>query len=160
MTKVIVYLGRFAVVIVGYAVATLAASAFLHVLLLGSQGWVPDEIPPVLGKSLMVSIPLTALFVAYFAFFPSVAAMMLAELLGGRGWLLHALGGMAVAAIALGLFWLTAEHALYGPASLETTRFAAFVAGSGIVGGLAYWLVAGRSAGNWQTRTRSPIPSE
>lgn len=160
MTKIIVYLGRFAVIIFGYAAAALVASAFLHVLLLGSQGWIPDEIPPVIGKSLIVSIPLTALFVAYFSFFPSVAAILLAELLGGRSWLLHALGGAVVAAVALGLFWLAAEHTVYGPASLETTRFAAFVAGSGIVGGLAYWLVAGRSAGNWQTKARSPIPSE
>lgn len=160
MTKLIVYLGRFAVIIFGYAGAALVASAFMHLLLLGSQGVAPDEIPPAIGTSLIISIPLTALFVAYFAFFPSLAAILLAELLGGRGWLLHALGGMAVAVVALGLFWLTAEHALDDLAASETSRFAAFVMGGGMVGGLAYWLLAGRAAGNWQARTRTPIPSE
>lgn len=151
MKRVIVYLGRFAIIIFGYAIAVLVASAFIHLLVLGSQGAVPEEIPSV-GKSLIVSIPLTALFVAYFAFFPSLAAVLLAELLDRRGWLLHALGGIMVAVVALGLFWLAAEPTLDDLASLGASRFAAFVMGGGIAGGLAYWAVAGRSAGNWRTR--------
>ena len=39
MTRVLIYLARFALILAGYAIASLAASAFLHVVSLGSLGF-------------------------------------------------------------------------------------------------------------------------
>ena len=63
MSRVLTYLGRCIIIIIGYAVASLAASAFLNILTLGALGWSADETPIVMG-SLVVSIPFIALFIA------------------------------------------------------------------------------------------------
>lgn len=156
MSRVLVYLGRFAVIILGYAAAALAASAFLHFLFLGSRGSVVHELQAVAADPFAFSIPFVALFVAYFAFMPSAALILLAEMLGRRDWLSHALGGAVVAAAVIGLFRLGAEP---GPgddlaATGQGVGPVAMLIGAGIVGGLGYWLVAGRFAGNWRARTR------
>jgi hypothetical protein len=165
-----VYLGRFALILAGYACAALAASAFIHLLFLGTLDWRPDEVPVVVTGSLVFSIPFVALFVAYFAFVPSVPVVLLAELIGRRDWLFYALGGAVVAAAVLGMFWMGAEPLPGGldlgsqPVAVDPAvrdpRFAMLLAGGGIVGGMAYWLVAGRLAGNWRARVRRPAAEE
>jgi hypothetical protein len=164
MSRILVYLGRFAVIIIGYAVAALAASAFIHLLLLGPQDWTPDEASVVVASSLIFSIPLVALFVAYFAFLPSLVAILLAEILSRRDWLFYALAGVAIGAAVLGMRWLVSEPSLGGlgeePAGLDPAlrnpSFFLLAVAAGIVGGLAYWLVAGRFAGYWRTKARPP----
>ena len=91
MSRVLVYLGRFALILVGYAIASLAASAFLHVVFARLAGLrEPDVMPAVVMGSLVFSIPFVALFVAYFAFLPAIPAILLAEMLGKRDWLFYA----------------------------------------------------------------------
>ena len=46
MSRVFAYLIRFAVILFGYVVASLAASAFLNVLFLASLGYAPDQAHP------------------------------------------------------------------------------------------------------------------
>ena len=164
MSRVFVYLGRFALILAGYAIASLAASAFIHLLFLGSQHWEPGQIPAIVTGSLVFSIPFVALFVAYFAFIPTVPVVLLAEVLGKRDWLFYALGGTVVAVAVLGMFWLASEPIASGldlgngqravDPAIRDPRFAAFLTGGGIVGGIAYWIVAGRFAGHWQARVR------
>lgn len=164
MTSILVCLFRFAVVIFGYAVAALAASAFLNLVSLGALDWRPDELPWVVTGSVVFTIPVVALVVAYFAFIPAVPVMLLAEILGKRDWLFHAIGGAVVAAVAVGLSWpfsqgfdpgegaiIVIDPAVSGP------RFIMLVIGSGLVGGFAYWLTAGRWAGTWRRRGSAPI---
>ena len=102
MSRVLVYLGRFALILAGYAIASLAASAFLHVVTLGSLGFTADEAPAVLMGSIVFSIPFVALFVAYFAFLPAIPAILLSEILGKRDWLYHAISGAVVALVIVG----------------------------------------------------------
>ncbi|MER8408414.1 MULTISPECIES: hypothetical protein [unclassified Mesorhizobium] len=157
MNRLVAYLIRFAVILVGYGVASLAASAFLNVMFLASLGLITDETQPAAQASLWFSIPFVALFVAYFAFMPAAIAILVSEILGRRDWLFYALAGAAVAAVFLGFVHQTAD------ANFEVTNTSVMLAviGCGMVGGIFYWLSAGRSAGSWRQigRPISPGPS-
>ncbi len=153
MTRVLIYLARFALILAGYAVASLAASAFLHVVSLGALGFTREEAPAAVIGSIVFSIPFVALFVAYFAFLPSIPAILLAEILGKRDWLYHAISGAVVALVVLGFIRGAAET---GNDAVTDPRFALALIGGGMCGGIAYWLVAGRLAGSWRDQARPP----
>ena len=158
MNRVVSYLIRFAVIIGGYAVSALAASAFLNIVTLASLGFTADEAPAAAMGSIVFSIPFIALFVAYFAFVPSVVAILVSEIFGLRDWLYHALAGGVVAAVVIGFFRGAAEA---GNEAIADPRFALGIIGAGMCGGIGYWLVAGRTAGSWRERPRdvtSPAP--
>ncbi|RWO51228.1 hypothetical protein [Mesorhizobium sp.] len=154
MTRLVAYFIRFAIILIGYGVAALAASAFLNVMFLASLGYTPEHVQPAATASLFFSIPFVALFVAYFAFMPAAVAILVSEILGRRDWLFYALAGAVVAAVFLGFAHQTAD------ANFEITdpRVIAAVTGSGMVGGIFYWLSAGRSAGSWRQAGRSTSP--
>jgi len=174
MNRIFTYLFRFAVIIAGYAVAALAASAFLNVVFLASAGFTPEEAPMVATGSVVFSIPFVALFVAYFAFIPAVPAIVIAEILGKRDWLFYAIAGGLIALIVLGFFWHAANEmyvvseALDLPSQPADTRsaitdpsFALLVIAGGMCGGIGYWLIAGRTAGSWRQQREnatSPAP--
>ena len=145
MSRFAAYLVRFAVILFGYAVASLAASAFLNILFLASLGYTPEHAQPTATASLYFSIPFIALFVAYFAFMPAAIVILLAEILGRRDWLFYALAGAVVAAVFLGLV----DHAGDATFAVRETSAIMAVIGGGMVGGIFYWLSAGRWAGNW-----------
>jgi hypothetical protein len=161
--RVLLYIVRFAAIILGYAVAALAASAFLHLVTLGPAGFAEGEQPGALG-SLLFSATAIAMLAAYFAFIPSLAVILIAEVSGRRDWLFYALGGIFVAVAVLSLFWLRSGEgfgaAATGATVFSDTRFAAVMIGSGIVGGIAYWLVAGRWAGTWHGPAQRPAEEE
>ncbi|MGX9179398.1 hypothetical protein [Mesorhizobium sp. BHbdii] len=146
MNRLVAYLIRFAVILIGYVVAALAASAFLNIMFLASLGLMTDETQPAAQASLWFSVPFVALFVAYFAFMPAAIAILVSEIFGRRDWLFYALTGAVVAAVFLGFAYQTAD------ANFEITdpRVVAAVVGCGMVGGIFYWLSAGRWAGSWR----------
>lgn len=160
MSRVFAYLLRFAVVILGYLAASLAASAFIHLLFVGGMGWSADEAPWVIAGSLVFSIPFVALFVAYLAFMPAVVVILLVEFFGRRDWLTYAFGGAVVAAVVVGLVWdgEFAGGAQDAAPVGSDPRFILLMLGAGIVAGTAYWACAGRWAGNL-TGPISPGPS-
>ncbi len=146
MNRVLAYLLRCVVILVGYAVASLAASAFIHLIVFAWAGGEPrdaQDMPSLVPGSFIFSIPFVALFVAYFAFFPSAAVILAAEVLARRDWLFYALGGGVVAAIVLAILHGTTnpDFAVTGAGPMLS------VIGGGIVGGFFYWLSAGRWAG-------------
>ncbi len=154
MNRLVAYFIRFAIILIGYGVAALAASAFLNIMFLASLGYTPEHAQPAATASLYFSIPFVALFVAYFAFMPAAVAILVSEILGRRDWLFYALAGAVVAAVFLGFAHQTAD------ANFEITdlRVVAAVIGSGMVGGIFYWLSAGRSAGSWRQAGGSTSP--
>jgi hypothetical protein len=111
----------------------------------------------VVTGSIVFSIPLVTLFVAYFAFLPSVAAILLSEILGKRDWLYHAISG-AVVAIVVVAFIRSAAHG--GNAAVADPRFALALVGSGMCAGIAYWMVAGRLAGDWREKLHLSVLDE
>lgn len=154
MNRVFAYLFRSIVISIGYAVATLAASAFLNVVTLAWFGFTPEETRMVATGSFVFSIPFVALFVAYFAFIPAVFAIVIGEVTGKRDWLFYALAGAVVALVIIG-FSRGGGGAAF--AEVADLNFVLIVIGSGMCGGIGYWLVAGRSAGGWRRDRDDPI---
>ena len=64
MRRIVAYLVRFAVILVGYIVGSLAASAFLNALFLGYFGYPLEPRHPTIAPALDFSVPFVALFVA------------------------------------------------------------------------------------------------
>ena len=143
MIDILHLIGRLFTILGGYIAAALATSAALHVLLLPTLGFTPDEVGFILTGGAMVSIPFLAILVAWTAFLPFLLVVLVAEFLGGRNWLYYALTGGLTGIVMDGFAWQSAEPA----ATLATEpRFIAVLVAAGIVGGSAYWLVAGRRA--------------
>ena len=96
------------------------------------------------------------IFVSGFALLPAMIVALVTEAFSIRGALTYAIGGGLVGlACYLGLV----------PFDTETLRFEGIVrrhleimTGAGIVGGLVYWMIAGRNAGAWRLPPRSPAP--
>ncbi|TPK39179.1 hypothetical protein FJ492_22370 [Mesorhizobium sp. B2-5-4] len=152
MNRLVAYIVRFAVILFGYTIASLAASAFLNILFLASLGYAPAQAHPAATASLYFSIPFVALFVAYFGFMPAAVVILIAEILGRRDWLFYALAGALVSGVFLGLVDNIRDSAF---AVTETSAIMA-VLGGGMVGGIFYWLSAGRWAGSWWKDEKAP----
>ncbi len=161
MSGVALVFVRCIVILAGYGAAALGASAVLHVAWLGAAGFAPEEAPWLLAGSIGFSIPFVALFVAYFAFVPSALAIGLTELAGWRDWLVHAAAGALSALVVWSLSWrfrageLSPDGAV--ASGTDAYRFddpaiLATLLAAGLVGGIVYWAVAGRSAGSWRRR--------
>lgn len=158
MNRVFAILGSCFIDLLGFLCAALAASGFIHLMFLGAAGFQPEEAPVLLTGSIF-SVPFVALFVAYFALLPTAPVILVGEILGRRDWLFYALGGTFVGLAISVLFWRAGLPSGDGeaPAVTETygePGFFALLVATGVVGGLVYWLVAGRQAGSW----RSPSP--
>lgn len=95
------------------------------------------------------------IFLSGFALLPALVVVLITEAFYIRSVLAYAVGGAIVgAACYLGLV----------PFDTETLRFDGIIrrhleimTGAGIVAGLVYWLIAGRTAGAW--RQPPPLPS-
>ena len=150
MTRFVAYFVRFAVILVGYVVASMAASAFLNILFLAYLGYTPEHPDQMATLSLYFSVPFVALFAAYFAFIPAIVVILIAEVLGRRDWLFYALAGAVVAGVFLGFVHQDAD------VNFDVTEINARLAivGSGMIGGIFYWLSAGRWAGSWRRQAR------
>jgi hypothetical protein len=164
MSTILVILGRLFVILIGYVAASVAASAFLNLVTVGAI-FPADELPTIVAGTFFTTL-FVAPFVAYIAFVPSVVVILLAEFFGRRDWLTYALAGGVVGIVVLGFFWQAAGN-MYDVADalteaaqpLETRQqltdpfVAMLMIGAGMVGGVAYWLVAGRMAGDWRRPT-------
>lgn len=160
MNRFMIYLGRFALIVLGYAVAALVASIALHVLILPRMGLEEETAAPAVGAVMFWSIPFMTLVIAYLAFVPSMVAIGLAEAFSARSWLYHVLAGGIVGLALAVMFQGTAPDDLLAAGSeleiippgqsIYDPVFLAVLAGAGMFGGLAYWLVAGRTSGGWQ----------
>ena len=140
---------RLAIVLCGYVAAALAASATMHVLLLGSLDWGPGEAPVVLAAS-VISVPYIAIIIGYFALLPAIGAILLGETLGVRSRIFHSAGGVAVSLCLLAqfrfsIFPMPGLLGVEAPTSEQVKQMdAAFtlaILGSGIAAGAVYgWL--------------------
>lgn len=150
MSGLLTAFGRLLLILAGYGAASLAASLFLNVVVLWSLGWQAAELPAVMAGSMLISVPLLGLFVAYFAFAPAAFAIALAEIFSLRDWLYHAAAGGAAGLVVDGYFvWATPDGAEVGqPFAFPALTMA--LAAAGIVGGMAYWTIAGRDSGSWR----------
>lgn len=166
--RLLIYVGRFALILIGFICAALAASAAMHLFILPALGFSREEAAPIVAGSVIFSIPFVALFVGYYALLPALVVIAVAELWSVRGWLYHALGGGAVGLAISLLFRGTAPgdvleagsdlqvippvNSIFDPSLL------AVMIGAGMIGGLAYWLIAGSTSGSWKSTAAARIP--
>lgn len=142
MSRLVAHFIRFLIILFGFFCAALGASAFLHLLLVGLFQLTSEEVSFVSG-GFWVSIPFVALFVGYFAFIPAMVGIVIAEVLGRRDWLFYSIGGAIVGVIVAVMQGI--GHDPNG--ELTYSSVIVGLAATGIVGGLCYWLVSGRTAG-------------
>lgn len=149
MSPLLLILGRLFIILAGYIAASLAASAFLNLLLIGALDLPADVLPDAIRGTSIVAVPFVAVFVAWLAFTPALVFIVIAELAGKRDWLFHAVGGALVAAVVTaGYFWTATGP---GDWTAGNPIIALALIGAGLVGGIAYWAVAGRAAGGWRS---------
>lgn len=167
MSRIALILARFAVIIAGYVCAALAASAVLHLALIGAARFEPEQAPWLLVGSMAFSIPFVALFIGYFAFLPALVAIGITEFARWQDWLTYALAGGAIAIVVMSMFWgrrpgdLALDVEGMPPMRaerLDDPQVIAALLAAGLVGGIAYWVVAGRGAGKWRRAPRARIP--
>jgi Na+/proline symporter len=93
------------------------------------------------------------IFVSGFALLPAIVIVAITEAFNIRSVLAYALGGAVVGlACYLGLI-------PFDPATMTfdgiVRRHLEVMSGAGIVGGLIYWVIAGRNAGRWREPRRA-----
>ena len=117
---------------------------------------------PIDQNAVNVVLGFGFIFLSGFALLPALIVVLITEAFYVRGVLTYAVGGAIVgAACYLGLI----------PFDTETLRFEGIVrrhleimTGAGIVGGVVYWMFAGRNAGAWREpphplRPPPPLPA-
>src|SRR6478672_11140333 len=147
-------IGRFFVILFAFLAACLVAGMIVVGAVLypefsdlGSGTIDQDAINVVLGFGFI--------FLSGFALLPALVVVLITEAFYIRSVLAYAVGGAVVgAACYLGLI----------PFDPETLKFDGIVrrhleimTGAGIVAGLVYWMIAGRTAGAWREPPR-PLP--
>lgn len=142
---------RLLLVLVGYLTAvliTLVATVILYAILSrlpnAPSYFGAMSVTPVLAIVLPHIGGLIFLVAVVLSFVPALALALLAEVLSLRSPFLHMLFGAGVSA---GTFAFSAPTLLEGNGPITDWRDALIMAGGGIVGGIAYWLIAGRNAG-------------
>lgn len=139
-------LGRFAVILVSFISAILAASLFAVFLLVGSLGWT-DFSPYDFEVPIYIFYFVVVGFFGFHSFFLAAIAIVLAEILRAKDWLYYAVSGGVVAALSALIAWRTGVDPSFYESDISLMF--AFI-GCGIVGGMTYWLFAGRTAGLWR----------
>jgi hypothetical protein len=154
-------IGRLFVILFGFFAACLVAGMVVVGAVLfpefsdfGTGPIDPDALNIVLGFGFI--------FVSGFALLPAMIVVAVTEAFYIRGALTYAVGGGVIGlACYLGMV----------PFDTETLRFEGIVrrhleimTGAGIVGGVVYWMVAGRNAGAWREprpplRMPPPLPA-
>ena len=88
------------------------------------------------------------IFFSGFALLPAVIVVVITEALSIRSVLAYAIGGAVVGlACYLGLIPFDTDSMQFNGI---VRRHLEVVTGAGIVGGLIYWMIAGRNAGRWR----------
>lgn len=147
-------IGRLFVILFGVLAACLVAGMVVVFAMLFPElsDFGPTGLDP---NALNILIGFGFIFVSGFALLPAVVVVAITEAFAIRSILAYAVGGGAVGlACYLGLV-------PFDPATMRfdgvIRRHLEIMTGAGIVGGLIYWVVAGRNAGAWRAR-RGGLP--
>ena len=152
-------IGRLFVIAIGFLFASIAAGlVVVGMLLVPELSQVADG--PIDQDALNIVMGFGFIFVSGFALLPALIVVLLTEAFSIRSALVYAIGGALVGvACYLGLV-------PFDPGTLHyegiVRRHLEIMTGAGIVGGVVYWLIAGRNAGAWRApprpRPQAPLP--
>jgi hypothetical protein len=156
---------RLVVILFAYVAAAFAASvlfvpAYLLLdLAIGSTLRTSNDMLKFMGSAPEIIMFGTSA-IALFAFVPAFLAIAVAERLARRNWTFYALAGGLAGVVAngvAGIFFLRWGTQAGRPWTFDPAAVLATL-GGGVVGGLAYWLIAGRSAGGVRKAEAQPAP--
>jgi ABC-type transport system involved in multi-copper enzyme maturation permease subunit len=151
MTRAFVSL--FSLMIALCAGITFAAIALFVNLLPQTQNYDPVE-------SFFVFAPFVVVFVSSVSFIPALIGVVLTEVFCLRHFIIYALFGVVT---AFSPWFLDISGAFILPEEWRTLvgdeRLALIMAASGLIGGLVYWLMAGRHAGDVREKVYSAAPT-
>jgi hypothetical protein len=150
-------IGRLFVIAIGFLFASVAAGlVVVGMLLFPEFSQLADG--PIDPDSLNILMGFGFIFVSGFALLPALVVVLITEAFSIRSALVYAIGGALVGvACYLGLV-------PFDPATLHfdgiVRRHLEIMTGAGILGGMVYWLIAGRNAGAWRDppRPRAAMP--
>src|SRR5690606_32717382 len=132
-------------IVTGFVLSLIAAGGFLAWGLFRPEGFEQD--PAAFAAAVGTALVWASILGAT-AFIPAGVAIVVAEALRLKGIIFHlAAGGL----IAFGLWTFgsaTAEPAVRPGSTV--------VVAAGFIAGFVYWLIAGRSAGNWRAPAEQP----
>lgn len=144
---------RLLIILLGLAAACLAAAGIITTAIL-----FPDWSELALGAweqgGLGLIVALSAAFVTALTLIPALAGIVLAEMLGVRSALAYASAGGLIGVLA----YAGLTNGLSEGWAIEgfTRRELEVTAAAGIVGGVVYWVIAGRQAGLWRGAPARP----
>jgi hypothetical protein len=148
-------IGRLFVIAFAFCMACFVAGAIVVVAILFPEVSSID-VAGIDPEALNVILGFGFIFVSGFALIPAVAVVTITEAFDVRGVLAYAIGGAAVGlACYLGLVPFDTEAMRFDGI---VRRHLEVVTGAGIVGGLIYWLIAGRNAGRWKQPHAASYP--
>jgi hypothetical protein len=147
-------IGRLFVVLIGFLAACLVAGMIVVGAVLFPE-FSDLGTGPIDAGALNVVLGFGFIFISGFALLPAMVVVAITEAFYVRSALAYAAGG---AIVGLGCYLGLV------PFDSDTLRFEGIVrrhleimTGAGIVGGLVYWMIAGRNAGAWREPPR-PLP--
>ena len=149
-------IGRLFVIAIGFLAACLVAGMIIVTAVLFPE-FSDLGAGPVDQGVFQILVGFGFIFISGFALLPAAIIALITEALSIRGVLAYAIGGAVVGA---------ACYLSLVPFDTDTWRFDGIVrrhmeimTGAGIVAGLVYWIIAGRTAGAWrEPRRRLPPP--
>jgi hypothetical protein len=145
--------GRIIVIIFGLLVAIIVAAITLAIGVVGTD-WVGADSDPSERVRIFFAAFFATGFIVVFATLPAVLVILVSEIARIRNFIYYGVGGALVALAAYSIsgisVWL--ENTTDVTPVANTLQLAA---AAGILGGLAYWLIAGRNAGRWRERRES-----
>jgi len=143
-------LGRMFVVMFAFLMACLVAAIVLQICIL-MPFWGTRAQPDVGSGVFQLLVGFSFFFISLLALLPAIAVIAVAEAFRLRSVVFYAAaGGLLAFALGHGLGFISM------PPDLATGPWVEAFAASGIVAGLAYWLIAGRDAGRWCERRIAP----
>jgi hypothetical protein len=140
--------GRILVIVFALIVAIMAAGITLAIGIIAPD-WAGVDSDPFERISFFIISFFATSFVGAVAIFPALVVIVISEAARVRNFLYYGVGGALVG--------LASYYGSDVSMRLENTTDVAPVgnslqlaAAAGIIGGLAYWLIAGRNAGRWR----------
>ena len=142
--------GRILVIIFGLAIAIIVAGITLALGIVLPEWAAMDSDPIERVIFFFVAFFATGLVVT-FALLPAVLVIVVSEVARMRSFIYYGVGGALVALAA----YYGSDISVQLENTTDVTPVAntlQLAAAAGILGGLAYWLIAGRNAGRWRER--------
>jgi hypothetical protein len=143
--------GRILVIIFGLAIAIIVAGITLALGIVLPEWAAMDSDPIERVIFFFVAFFATGLVVT-FALLPAVLVIVVSEVARMRSFIYYGVGGALVALAS----YYGSDISVQLENTTDVTPVAntlQLAAAAGILGGLAYWLIAGRNAGRWRERS-------